>query len=267
MPRFEAGGSKRVIGMVHLTPLPGTPFHVEGSFDAIRKSAVEDACALDEGGADGCLVQTVDRVYAPDDTCDPARLVAMGLIVSAVVGATRPGFLVGVEIMRNALSASIAVAKVAGADFVRATALVGRTASPYGIVCSDPLAVATYRKAICADDIDIVADIRSQHFTWLDGEVPVSRIAAWASAAGATAVCLGDPNESTALALAEMVRTACPGLPIILAGYTNHANAGRLFAGTDGAFVGTCLERGGWGSAIDVEKVRAFVSAVHEESE
>ena len=265
MTTFEAGGHKRVIGMVHLKPLPGTPFHVDGSFAAIRDGAVASARALEEGGADGCLVQTVDRVYPVDDAQDPARLVAMGLIVAAVVDATRPGFRVGVQIMRNAISASLAVAKVAGADFIRASALVGRTASPQGVVSADPLAVAAYRHSIGADDIAIVADIRSQHFTWLDGDVPIARIAAWAELSGAQAVCLGDADPAVALALAAAVRETCPTVPIILAGHTNHNNAAPLFAGCDGAFVGTCLEREGWGSAIDVEKVRAFMAALGRE--
>jgi hypothetical protein len=43
------------------------------------------------------------------------------------------------------------------------------------------------------------------------------------------------------------VRKAVPGVPVILSGYTSHGNAARLLAAADGAFVGTCLERGGWG--------------------
>jgi predicted TIM-barrel enzyme len=59
-----------------------------------------------------------------------------------------------------------------------------------------------------------------------------------------------------------LVRQAAPSLPIILAGYTNHENAARLLAAADGAFVGTCFERGGWGGRIDVERVRAYMDIV-----
>lgn len=73
---------------------------------------------------------------------------------------------------------------------------------------------------------------------------------------------LGDPDENTTLAMIASVRKAVPGLPIILAGYTKHENAARLLAAADGAFVGTCLERGGWGGQIDVERVKAYVDIV-----
>lgn len=71
------GKRKTVLGMVHLPPLPGTPFHENGSLGQIIDTAVGSAVALAEGGADGCLVQTVDRVYHPGEDSDPARTAAM----------------------------------------------------------------------------------------------------------------------------------------------------------------------------------------------
>ena len=56
---------------------------------------------------------------------------------------------------------------------------------------------------------------------------------------------------------------AVPGMPVILCGYTNHANAARMLADADGAFVGTCLEREGWGGSIDIERVREYVAIVN----
>jgi predicted TIM-barrel enzyme len=53
-----------------------------------------------------------------------------------------------------------------------------------------------------------------------------------------------------------------PRTPIFLPGYTNHDNAARRLADVDGAFVGTCLEKDGWGSAVDVERVRAYMEIV-----
>src|SRR4051794_17496790 len=115
--------------MVHLDPLPGTPFFADGSFDATLDRAVTSAVALRDGGADGCLIQTVDRVYSVDDKSDPARTAAMALITRAVVDATGAAFDVGVQLMRNAVKASLGVATVAGARFVRVGALVGATLS------------------------------------------------------------------------------------------------------------------------------------------
>ena len=42
---LTAGGRKLVLGMVHLSPLPGTPFHEDGSFGRTLDTAVRSARA------------------------------------------------------------------------------------------------------------------------------------------------------------------------------------------------------------------------------
>ncbi|WP_433498531.1 BtpA/SgcQ family protein [Sphaerimonospora sp. CA-214678] len=253
---------KTILGMIHLRPLPGTPFHREDSFEQILDDAVASARALDEGGADGCLIQTVDRVYSTGEQTDPARVAAMSLITRAVTQATRPGFRVGVQLMRNAVQTSLAVAKVAGGAFVRVGALVGATLTTHGMVEPDPLAVMEYRKKIDAWDVEIIAEVESMHYTWFGGGKTVAQVAKAARQVGADAVSLCHEDEATVLEMIAAVRAATPDLPIILAGHTNHDNAARLLSAADGAFVGTCLERGGWGGLIDVEKVKAYVEIV-----
>lgn len=263
MHTFETLGSRKVVlGMVHLRPLPGTPLHEEGTFSQILDVAVESARALDEGGADGCLVQTVDRAYSVGDDSDPARTTAMGLITSAIVAATRPDFQVGVQLMRNALKASLAVAKVAGGGYIRAGALVGATLTTHGLVQADPLAVMEYRAKINAQRVKVITDVDSMHFTWFGEPKPTGDVARAARQVGADAVAVGHPDEDTTLAMIASVRKVAPQLPVILAGYTNHDNAARLLAAADGAFVGTCLEVGGWGGQIDADRVKAYVDIV-----
>lgn len=263
MRSFDLPGDRKlVLGMVHLRPLPGTPLYEEESFSETLDVAVESARALDEGGADGCLVQTVDHVYSVGEDSDPARTTAMGLITSAVVAATRPDFAVGVQLMRNALKASLAVAKVAGGSYIRAGALVGATLSTHGLVQADPLAVMEYRAKINARQVRVIADVDSMHFKWFGEPRPTGEVARAAGRVGADAVALGHPDEDTTLAMIASVREAAPDLPVILAGYTNHDNAARLLAAADGAFVGTCLEAGGWGGRVDVERVKEYVNIV-----
>lgn len=263
MRSFESlGQHKAVLGMVHLQPLPGTPFHRPGTFPEILKRAVESARCLDSGGADGCLVQTVDRVYATGEESDPARITAMGLIVNAIAEATSERFQVGVQLMANALKASLAVAKVAGGSYIRAGAVVGATLSEHGMIEAHPLEVARYRLAIDATAIKVIAEIDSMHFRWFGEPKPVAQVAAAARRVGADAVSLCHRDEAVTLKMIASVRDQVPGLPVILAGYTNHDNVARLMAAADGAFVGSCLERGGWGGPIDVEKVKAYVDIV-----
>ena len=175
MRSFDALGCKKVvIGLVHLLPLPGTPFYEPGNTERALDKAVRDATALSQGGADGCLIQTVDRVYPTGDEADYARVAAMAAITRAVAEATPPDFQIGVQIMVNALKASAAVATVCDGSFLRCTALVGATVTPSGIVEANPLDFLTYRARIGGDRLKLIAEVDSMHFHWM-GDKPTGR--------------------------------------------------------------------------------------------
>jgi predicted TIM-barrel enzyme len=182
-------------------------------------------------------------------------------IVRAIDKATGPEFQIGVQFMRNALKASLAVAKVCGGSYLRCGALVGATLTAHGWVEANPYDVLSYRAALGAKHIKLIAEIDSMHFKWSGGK-PTPEVAQSARYVGAEAVSLGDPDEDTTLRMIRDVKKAVPGLPVILAGYTNHENAARLMAEADGAFVGTSLEKGKWGGAVDEERVREYVKIV-----
>jgi membrane complex biogenesis BtpA family protein len=262
MRHFDTLGKKKVvIGMVHLSPLPGTPFYQEGSMEQILANAVADATALYQGGADGCLVQTMDRIYPADDQADYARVAAMATIVQAVATATPPSFQIGVQIMLNALKASVAVAKVCHGSFLRCTALVGATLTAAGLVQAQPLDFLTYRAQIGAHQVKLIAEVHSMHFRWL-GERPPAEVARMAARIGADAVEVAHPDEDTNAKLVRDIKQALPTLPVILGGHTTHDNVARRLAEADGAFVGTCLKVGSRESRVDIERVREYVKIV-----
>ena len=262
MHTFDTLGKKKVvIGMVHLLPLPGTPFYQEENMERALEKAVADATALYHGGADGCLIQTVDRVYPAEDEADYARVAAMAAIAKAVADATGPEFHIGVQIMLNALKASIAVAKVCGGSFVRCTALVGATLSASGIVEANPLDVLTYRAHLGAQHIKLIAEVNSMHFRWL-GDKPTAEVARMAARVGADAVEVAHPDEAINASLVREIKQAMPRLPVILGGHTTHENVARRLAEADGVFVGTCLKAEGWDGRVEEERVRAYVKIV-----
>ncbi len=262
MPIFENLGTKKVVlGMVHLGALPGTPFFAEGTYEAVRDRAVSDARALEAGGATGCVVQNAgDRVFAIDDA-DPTIVVAMTDIVRAIREATDPAFQIGVQILRNDLQGALAIAHVCGGSFLRCGALVGATITASGIMQGNPYDFQAYRSRIGAHGVKLVAEIHSMHFEWLGGR-PVGEIARAARSAGADVVSLCDPDEETALRLIQEVKTAAPGLPVVIGGYTDHGNVARLLAEADGAIVGSAFEKGGRGGVVQVDAVREYVDIV-----
>lgn len=262
MPTFLTLGRKKVIlGLIHLLPLPGTPFFVAGNLEKALDKAVADATALYEGGADGCLVQTVDRIYPLGQEVDYARLAAMARIVAAVEQAVGAEFQIGVQILWNALNAALAVAKVCGGSFLRCNAFVGATMTPAGVAESNIIDFLNYRKQLSAQNIKLIAEVDSMHFQWMGGK-PAPEVARLAAHAGADAVEIAYRDEDTNAQAVLAIKEANPKLPVILGGYTNHENAARRLAHADGAFVGSCFEICGWGSRVDKQRVAAYMEIV-----
>jgi membrane complex biogenesis BtpA family protein len=237
-----------------------------GNLEKSLDKAIADATALYEGGADGCLVQTIDRVYPVGDEADYARVTAMATIVKAVSEVTGPEFQVGVQILWNALKASLAVASVCGGSFLRCNAFVGATMTPSGVAEANPVDFQNYRAQIGAQDIKLIAEVNSMHFKWLDGSKSTGDVARLARSAGAHAVEVAHPDEETNAGLVCEIKQAMPDLPVILGGHTNHENAARRLAEADGAFVGSCFETEGWGGPVDIDldidRVRAYMDIV-----
>lgn len=255
------GRKKIVLGMVHLGALPGTPFSTPGSYDAVRAKALSDALALEAGGADGCVVQNAgDRVFAIDEA-DPVIVAAMADIVRAIDQATGPEFQIGVQILRNDLKASLAIANVCGGSFLRCGALIGTTVTASGIMQGNPYDFQAYRARILGERIKLIAEIHSMHFTWMGGR-PIADIARNARGAGADAVGVCDPDEALTLRLIDEIKTNAPGIPVIIGGYTDHGNVARLLADADGAIVGSAFEGGGRGGAVNADAVREYVDIV-----
>jgi membrane complex biogenesis BtpA family protein len=256
-------GKKYVVGLIHLKPMPGTPLYKEGDFELSMEKAIKDAKALLEGGADGCLLQTVDKIYPATDDTDYARVSAMAVItheIRKLVGAK--DFKIGVQLMWNCITPSLAVAKVCKADFTRCSALVGSTPSPFGVVDANPLKVQTYRRYIGAMNVAMIAEIQGYHFK---GEYDSETIRAFANSAknvGADAVEVMHKDEELNNRIVHDIKSMNNSLPVVLGGGTDLTNVTRRMKEADMALVGSCFENGKWGGNVDPDTVKEYVGLV-----
>ncbi|MBN2044344.1 MAG: hypothetical protein JW757_04920 [Anaerolineales bacterium] len=257
------GNQKLVLGLIHLIPLPGTPLYKEGDLEIALDKAIKDAQALYRGGADGCLVQTVDRIYPSGDDADYARVSSMAIITHEVRKATSPDFLVGAQIMWNCITPSLGVAKATGAQFTRCTALTGTTVSPFGLIDANPHKVGMYRRQIGAQDIAMIAEIHGYHFKGLGGDdIPLPMRARMAINAGADAVEIMDADEETNNRMVHDIKKVFPDIPVILGGKTDLENVTRRMKEANGALVGSVFEKGQWGRNVNEEIVKEYVALV-----
>ena len=148
MSRFTAvfPGPKPLIGMIALPPLPGYPAFT--TIEALIGVALADLAALEQGGVDGVLVE--------NDFDQPHTLVGGAEIVAAMTRVTREVVSrarvpVGIEVLLNDWRASLAVAAVTGAGFIRLDFFVDRVESKLGVIEPEPAEVIAYRKKIRAE--------------------------------------------------------------------------------------------------------------------
>jgi uncharacterized protein len=260
MSRFRSRFSSRkvLIGVVHLPPLPGYP-ESPGIEEAVRK-ALRDQEALESGPVDGILVENEEdrphRVEAARETISALTRVACEL------GAARRRALVGVEILLNDPEASLAVARAAGASFIRTDYFVDPMERPEhgGPMRIDPEGLMRYRRAIDAEEVLVLADIQVKYARML---VPrsLSESARLAREKGADAVVVtgtvtGEPPRPSDV---EEAKRGAGDVPVLVGSGLDRSNARELLAVADGAIVGTSLKSG---KDVDPSKVSALVAEV-----
>ena len=110
----DLNGKKLVIGLVHLLPMPATPLYEEGNIEKMMEKAIKDCKTLQNAGADGGLIQSVDVFYPTTDDTDYARVATISAIAARVRAEVGPDFKIGVQLMMNCITPSLAACKAAG---------------------------------------------------------------------------------------------------------------------------------------------------------
>ena len=254
------GAPRALIGMVHVSALPGTPANKE-SLSEICDSAAAEARLLTEAGVDGIMLENMhDRPYLKRQV-GPEIVAGM-----AVVGTTirsESALPIGVQILGGANHEALAVAQACGGAFIRAEAFVFGHMADEGIMEADAGDLLRYRKLIGADDIRIFTDVKKKHSSHnLTADIDLAETARAAeffladgiivtgSATGRSA----DPDE---------VRTVVESveIPTLVGSGVTPENIAE-FASAEGFIVGSSLKEGGlWSNPPDPTRVESMVNA------
>jgi hypothetical protein len=165
---------------------------------------------------------------------------------------------VGAEILLNDPEASLAVASMSGAAFIRTDYFVDPMERPEhgGAMRIDPEALLTYRRDIGASNVLVLADVQVKYARMLV-ERSLEESARLAREHGADAVVVSGAATGQAPAVADVERAkrGAGKVPVLVGSGVDLENARALLAVADGAIVGTSLMHQG---AIDARKVEAL---------
>ena len=252
---------KRLIGMVHLGPLPGSP-RDRGDFAGVLARADADARALVAGGADAIMVENFFDAPFAKDAVPPHTLAALTR-AALVVRAAAPEMPLGINCLRNDAKGALAVAHITGAQFVRVNVWVGAAVTDQGIIEGAARDAILYRKWLGAEPIQIFADVFVKHAAQLgDGAQTIqdaARDAVLRGMADALIVSGTATGSGTSVSDVSSVAEAVPGVPVLIgSGFGLETAQALLAAGAAGAIVGSSLKVGAVDSPVDPAKVRAL---------
>lgn len=250
---------KRIIGVCHLLPLPGSPRY-GGSLRRVIERAERDAKAL--RGVDAIIVENYgDAPFLPDRV-EPVTVAALTRVAEVVRAAARVP--IGINLLRNDAVGALAIATAVEAEFIRVNVLTGVSAAGEGVLIGEAHRVLRAR-ARWNSKAAIWADVRVKHAAPLGIQDPevLAREAADRGGADAlivTGTATGRPPDPDSV---EAVRRAVPRLPLYVGSGLTERNAESLLRSADGAIVGSAFKRGGRAeNPVDPRRVRRFLAHV-----
>ncbi len=257
------GTDRALVGMVHVQALPGTPKH-QHTMDDIVAMAVEEAVLLAESGFDAILMENMHDVPYLRRNIGPEIVSAMTRVCVAVRKAV--GVPLGVQLLAGANHASLAVASCTGLQFIRAEGFVFASVADEGLIEeADAGSLLRYRKAIGAENVAVLADIRKKHSAHaITADVDVGEYAKAADFFGADGVIITGLSTGQAIRIDDLgTARVASKLPLIVGSGVTPQCVEHLFAYADALIVGSWYKHDGrWSNAPDPQRVKQLVDAV-----
>jgi len=267
-PRASALGTlfgkpKAIIGVIHSRPLPGSPSYDGEPMDAIYDYAVREAACYAAGGMDGVIVENHgDIPFSKPEDLGPETAATMAVMADRV--RRDCGLPVGINVLANGALPALAIAKAAGAVFVRVNQWANAYVANEGII-EGPAARATrYRAWLRAGGVKVFADVHVKHGAHAivaDRSIPeLTRDAEFFDAD--VVIATGQRTGDSAAREEILTIKGATELPVVVGSGANAGNVGQILSLCDGVIVASSLKRDGvWWNEVDPERVRRFMDA------
>ena len=258
------GRRKAVIGVIHLRALPGSPDYDGASMDSLLAHALSEAERYRAGGLDGLIVENHgDIPFAKPADLGPETAACMAVITQAVRTATR--LPVGVNVLANGAVQALAVAKAAGAAFIRVNQWANAYVANEGFMEGRAAEAARYRAWLHARNVKIFADVHVKHGAHaITADRSIAELARDVEFFDAD-VAIATGQRTGDSATTEELRTIAAGtsLPVAVGSGVNPANVGDILSVADAVIVASYLKQDGvWWNEVDPDRVATFMAAV-----
>ena len=149
----------KIIGVVHLKALPGSPFY-QNNLSEIYETALEDSINLDNGGVDGIIIENFGDVPFVKNSISKLTLSHFTNIAKEIADSVNID--IGINVLRNDGESALSIADSIKAAFVRINILSGTMYTDQGIIQGEANKLMKLNNSL-SSKIEIYADVFVKH--------------------------------------------------------------------------------------------------------
>ena len=250
---------KPIIGVIHVTALPGTPNHNKNVKEIIEH-AKKEARIYKENNVDVIAIENMHDVPYLKRVVGPEITSMMSVIGYEVKNLTNQPC--GIQILAGANNEALAAANSAGLDFIRAEGYVFAHVADEGLMESDAGELMRYRKQIDANDILIFTDVKKKHSSHsITSDVSIVETAISAEFFLSDGVIVTGSSTGMEADLSEVKNVnKAVSIPVIIGSGITVDNIAKYFPIADVFIIGSHFkEDGSWKNQVDGNRVKTFM--------
>jgi membrane complex biogenesis BtpA family protein len=232
--------------------------------DGVIQSSLRDAVALEEGGADGLIVENFWDTPFTRGRVEAVTVAAMTRCVQEIRRET--DLPIGVNVLRNDGLSALSIAEVTGASFIRVNVLSSAMVTDQGIVEGCAYELSRLRSAL-QTDVFIFADVLVKHAYPLADIDIVSVARDTALRGGADALVVSGTETGAPLKSDDVsrLREALPDTPLASGSGVTVENVEQFLPALDILIIGTWFKKDGdVRNAVDSKRVARMVAQVKQ---
>ena len=231
---------KPIIGVIHLSPLPGSPGFE--NLERIKRRAIHDTKKLTEGGVDGLIVENYgDQPF--DKVTSKITVSALSVVCSEIKDIFEGP--IGVNVLRNDWKSALSISNVLDLSFVRINIYSGCYSTPCGYIEGEAGRIERFRDQFDMKNF-ILADIDVKHAKRIYPDSISSAARDAADRVNADALIVTGKRTGKVVHLDDLkIAKESVDVPVLAGSGVNDNNIKEVLSNSDGAIVGTYFKEDG----------------------
>lgn len=251
--------NKTLISMLHVQALPGTPKN-HLSMPKIIDFTLREAELYLKYGIDTLIIENMHDTPYLNRIVGPEITVSMAIIAYELK--KRFPIKLGLQILAGANKEALSATFCSGADFIRAEGFVFSHIADEGMMNSCAGELLRYRKAIGAEQVKVITDIKKKHSAHtITSDVSIVETAKAAQFFDADGVIITGSSTGVSADIQELVSVKnSVDMPVLIGSGINEENILSYFEFADGLIIGSYFkENGYWANDICEKRLGRIV--------